>query len=109
MAGDSRLRALMSETNPWTADDDLRAALLYRGALVSAWATIESRIKELAIRCSRVEAYRSITPARFPRRPLLPYAETGLNFLDRFDATAEMRHIMAHSRMRVLSVDAHRF
>ncbi len=113
----------MIETNAWTRDSDLADAVLFRGAIVAAWGYIETTLIELAIRSSHMSEYSQIN-ARYPYKldgrinymrtvlksvgPFAQFCTIGEQFLDRFEAAAELRHIMAHGKMQVLDgVDIH--
>ncbi|CAD7341789.1 hypothetical protein FIM10_18670 [Sphingomonadales bacterium 56] len=103
--------AYAPENNPWVKRDEMDAALLFRGAILSAYGSIETRLAEIAIRCSRLDAYASIRtdfPYAMPRRlaflrsafstgPLAPFERVADAFLTRFEASAELRHMMAHA------------
>jgi hypothetical protein len=104
------------EYNPWTSKPEIEDAMFYRGVIVSAFAQIETRLGELAIRASLLPQYLEIGE-RFPftaekrvaflRKafaldPLAPYGEIAIGFLDRFRDIAGLRHMMAHGRMQVL-------
>ncbi len=58
--GDPTRFAVMIEVNPWTPQEMAEKALLYRGAIVAAWANIETWLSEVALRLSHVEAYRGL-------------------------------------------------
>lgn len=103
--------------NPWTPQDEVEKALLYRGAILAAWGLIETSISEIAIRCSCTDAYSGLRD-KFPYSigervsylarvleapgPLSPYASFGLQFLKRFERSKSLRNTMAHSRMTLL-------
>ena len=104
------------ERNPWARRGDIEAALLFRGTIVSAYGYIESRLGELAIRCSRIPIYaakRSSFPYSIDRRisflraafhtgPLAPHQRFAEMFFDRVERTGALRHRVAHARMQVL-------
>lgn len=114
---DPKWLALAVETNPWTPPDDLRTALLFRGAIVSAWAALDTTLAELALRASNSEAYNFIE-AKYPYKPatkvkylkrvlaspgpLQKYAKLGNLLLDRYENAVDLRNQMAHAHMRVL-------
>jgi hypothetical protein len=104
------------EYNPWTSMQEIEDAMLYRGVIVSAFAQIETRLGEIAIRCSLIPHYHALRE-RFPfktdkrvaflRRvfelePMARHRLIALAFLDRFESIAALRHMMAHGRMQVL-------
>ena len=104
------------EINPWVRRGDVEAALMFRGTIVSAYGYIETRMGELAIRCSKLDIYASIRasyPFQIDKRlaylrkvfsvgPLLPYTSIATQFFERFESAAELRHQVAHARMQVL-------
>src|SRR6476469_910421 len=53
------------EYNPWTTMQEIEDATLYRGVIVSAFAQIETRLGEIAIRSSRMPPYQALR-TRFP-------------------------------------------
>lgn len=105
------------EVNPWTPPEDLRLALLFRGAIVSAWAAIDTTLSEIALRASASDDYRSIS-SKYPYTaeskvrflgsvlsqggPLQRFRGTGLALLRRYETMRDLRHQMAHASMRVL-------
>ncbi len=115
--GDPSRFAIMIEANPWTPQEAMEKALLYRGSIVAAWGNIETWLSELAVRASHADAYRGLKES-FPYKiesrigfleqvlrlpgPLQPYASLGLLILVRVRNSAELRNRMAHARMRVL-------
>lgn len=104
------------EPNPWSRKGEIEAALLFRGTLVSAYGFIETRLRELALRTSRLpqcESLRSGMPFRekslliylrasFALEPLRQFQTTAEAFLSRFEAAGDLRHMAAHARMQVL-------
>ena len=103
------------EVSPWVNREQVEAALLFRGAIVSAHGYIETRLAELAIRSSRMTEYSELR-ATFPyphkkrlaylrevfsKAPLAAYRQTAERFLVKFDKGADFRHLIAHSRMQV--------
>ena len=115
-AGSARRSAYEVEANPWARRGDVEAALFYRGTIVSAFGYIETRMGELAIRASRLDVYSAMrenfpfsaekrsTYLRkvFSTGPLKSFGAIAGLALDRFDAAAELRHLVAHARMQVL-------
>ncbi|NQE61407.1 hypothetical protein [Caulobacter sp. RHG1] len=107
----------MVEINPWTPEHEALSAMLYRGAIVSAWGFIETHLNETAVRCSWHEDYQPLL-AKYPRilhervqylrdvldapGPLHPYRSYGHGLLQRFVDSAALRNTMAHARMEVL-------
>jgi hypothetical protein len=104
------------EYNPWTTCDQVEEALFFRGAIVSAFGQVETLLGDLCIRASRLPQYESLRQS-FPRSaekrvsflrdafsiyPLSSYRVIAYQFLDRFSATANTRHMMAHARMQVM-------
>lgn len=117
IGSDTERYAYTLDVNPWPSKHELRDAILYRGAIVAAWGYIETTLNELAIRSSYMDEYceirenypfRSDTRIRYLRQVLDsdgPFAEfrtMGNLFLDRFEQAAELRHLMAHGKMRCL-------
>jgi len=105
------------EMNPWQTEESINTALLCRGAIVAGWANVESSLIEVAIRASRYPAYqghRDSFPTKLKTRvtylreiielpgPLRPHAKLGRAVLDRYQATEDLRNMMAHARMQVL-------
>lgn len=104
------------EVNPWARRADVEAALFFRGSIVSAYGYIETRLGEICIRCSRLEAYaskRKSFPDSTSKRieflklvfafgPLAPHERFAVLFLQKFERTQELRHQVAHARMQVL-------
>lgn len=108
------------EVNPWVSDDELHQVFLLRGVIISALAYCETRLTELAIRASKHPAYvgaREKFPSGRDKRmsflgkivtlpgPLLPLRMRLTALLREFQATFELRDIMAHGGMQVLSGD----
>lgn len=105
------------EANPWTPQEDLEAAIFFRGAIVSSFGYIETCLGEVCIQTSRLPCYAELTPhfpystskrvthlrKAFAIGPLAPYHRTATAFLDRFDATGPLRNMVTHARMQVLS------
>lgn len=104
------------EYNPWSSEAEVEDAMFYRGVIVSAFAQIETKLGEISIRTSLLPQYHALND-RFPfssgkriaflRRvfqvgPLLLHRSIALDFLDRFEDIAALRHMMAHGRMQVL-------
>ena len=104
------------EINPWVRRGDIESALLFRGTIVSAYGYIETRLRELSIRCSHMPEYGSVT-AREPRTilecinyirlifshgPLVRFQKITEQFLLRFEAMSNIRNQAAHARMQVL-------
>ena len=116
--GDPSRFATMIEVNPWTPQEQVEKALLYRGAILSAWSAIETWLSEWALRASHLDAYRGLRE-KFPYKidsrvgflerildqpgPLQPFAPLGLQLLSRVRDAADLRNQMAHARMRVLA------
>ena len=104
------------EVNPWTTRGDVEAALLFRGAIVSAHGEIDFRIASLCIRCSYIEQYLNVRekyPYSFTGRlkylrqvfyfgPLARYKNFAYTVLDRLEGDYEFRNLIAHARMQVL-------
>lgn len=105
------------EKNPWQTQRSIEDAHLYRGAIVGAWANIETAIIEVAIRASIHPAYvgvRNAFPSKLKSRvdyivtiaeldgPLYPYRNVIKAIVARYVGSADMRNRMAHSRMTVL-------
>jgi hypothetical protein len=114
---DPRRYAYMVEVNPWIKNLELRDALLYRGAIIAAWGYVETTLIEIAIRSSRLEEYGALSAnypyklegrIRYLRRmldadgPFSQFRKLGNQFLDRFEAAADLRHVMAHARMDLI-------
>lgn len=109
---------LRVELNPWTLDHTLHDVMQLRGAFVAALGTIETILTEAAIRISKMECYTQIRPA-FPTRrpdrirylqaicnsagPLHRYRPLVTAVIVRFEWALEMRDMLAHGRMQVLS------
>jgi hypothetical protein len=110
-------RGFSLEVRPFDQGEDIDRALLYRGAIVSAWANVEFSLIEIAIRASIHNAYLS-RAGSYPKRhkdridylrgvlelpgPLQKYSKLGTAVLDRFDQSADFRNIMAHARMTLV-------
>lgn len=104
------------EINPWARKGEIEATLLFRGTIISAFGYIETRLGDLAIRCSRLDQYAALRDSfphstekrvAFLRRafalaPLVPYQRYATLFLNRVEQAAGLRHMVAHSRMQVL-------
>lgn len=115
---DGRKSPLRLEVNPWTSDDDLHVALQLRGAFIGAMGTIETILAEIVIRSSKVPEYSALR-ARFPSRrtdmtkylrslctaegPLEPWSPLLRQVLERQEAHTELRDILAHARMQILT------
>lgn len=105
------------EVSPWVKREQVEAALLFRGAIVSAHGYIETRLAELAFRSSAMPEYEKIRttfPYKhgkllaylreiFSQPPLQPYRHTAERFFVRFDQGTDLRHLIAHCKMRVES------
>lgn len=103
------------EVNPWAPKEHIEAALLFRGAIVSAHGYVETRLAELALRSSKLPEYADIRDTYpykhgqklsylrsvFLSEPLKPYQDTAERFFTRFDAGADLRNLMAHAKMDV--------
>lgn len=104
------------DVNPWVPCEDAEAALLLRGAIVSAYASVETRLAELSLRIARMDAYSKLRDSyphavgkrlAFLRRafgtsPLDQFESIALSFFKRFEEAADLRHFMAHSRMEMV-------
>lgn len=110
-------QGLALETSPWQTKASIDAAMLYRGAIIAGWGSVETNLIEVAIRASRHDAYLGIRdnyPFKLKTRvaylrdvlavegPLAPYAMIGRAILDRYVMAASLRNMMAHARMTVL-------
>jgi hypothetical protein len=111
---DSQRPIYKFEVNPWMPDLLLEDAILFRGAIISAWGYIEMKLIELAIRSSHMSEYSKIR-ANYPYKlenrlgylrkvletdgPFSRYRNIGTQFLDRFEQAVEIRHLMAHASM----------
>ena len=116
-AGSYIRSAYAVEANPWTPQEDLEAAIFFRGAIVSSFGYIETCLGEVCIQTSRLQCYAELTPnfpystskrvahlrKAFAIGPLEPFHRTATAFLDRFDATGPLRNMVTHARMQVLS------
>jgi hypothetical protein len=106
------------EINPWVSDDDLHRAFMLRGVIISGLAYGETRLTELAIRASKHSAYigarKHFPSKRAPRLtylrniavlpgPLFQFRLRLKILIDQFESSFELRDIMAHGRMQVLS------
>jgi hypothetical protein len=95
----------------------MRRALLLRGAIVSAWAAIDTTMSEVALRASTSEHYSSISSrypysaeskAKFLRAvieregPMRRFKDTGQALLRQYEDLKDLRHQMAHASMRIL-------
>lgn len=104
------------EVNPWVPRGHIEAALLFRGTIISAYGYIETLMGEIAIRASRLDEYCQLR-ANFPHSaykrsihlrklfaggPLAQFCSIATVALNRFDGTAELRHLVAHARMQVM-------
>jgi ribosomal protein L31 len=111
-------QGLALEVNPWQTKKSVEDALLYRGAIVSAWANVETTLIEIAIRASCHPAYagvRDTYPWKLNGRisylrlilgqpgPLHEFRSVGESVLKRFVESAELRNMMAHGRMAMLA------
>lgn len=110
-------QGLALEVNPWQSKRSIEAVLLYRGAIVSAWANVEASIIEVALRSSihpRYSHIRDTYPSRLDGRvkylrkvlasdgPLANHASLGNAILNRYVESADLRNLMAHAGMRVM-------
>ena len=103
------------EVNPWSRRGDIEAAQLFRGTIVSAYGHVETELSKLCIQISRLDNYAQLVPIlpyrmssriEFLRRafaygPLKAFGSTTERFLQKFEGMANLRHLMAHSRMDV--------
>ena len=111
-------QGLALEVNPWQTKKSVEAVLLYRGAIVAGWANVEATLIEVAIRLSYLPEYHVIRESYPYRRksrvnflraafdvpgPLLPYAKIANCILNKFEETADLRSLMAHGGMTILS------
>jgi len=104
------------EVNPWTRRGDIEAALLFRGAIVSAFGYIDTRLSELALRTSLMPEYiglRANLSGLFGKRigylrevfakpPLKQFEGFAAQFLDRLEAHYKIRNLCAHAKMQVM-------
>lgn len=111
-----RRSAYEIETNPRSRRGDVEAALLFRGAIVSAYGYIESTLGEICVRASRLPHYAALRESFphsadqrmsflrqvFATAPLLDYQSWAKMFLDRLKDQSDLRNLAAHSRMQVL-------
>ena len=112
-------QGLALEVNPWQTKKAIESVLLYRGAIVAGWANVETTLNELSIRLSYMPEYQAIrrsyphkrkSLANFLRTvfdalgPLQPFNPMANCVLERFEETADLRNLMAHGGMKVLSV-----
>ena len=105
------------EINPWTPADDLREATLWRGVIVGAWGSVETTLKEIALRASKTDPYGSID-CRIPNSrselvshlrgvliiegPLCSIRNEIDELLSGYDQGANDRNLLAHAHMEVL-------
>ncbi|WP_375428688.1 hypothetical protein [uncultured Sphingomonas sp.] len=109
-------QGLALEVNPWQTKSSIEAAHMFRGAIVGAWASVETYIIEIAIRSSIHPAYigiRAAYPSKLKGRvaylrtiveldgPLVNYRKLVETVLRRYEESAPARNRMAHSRMIV--------
>jgi len=111
-----RRSAYEVEINPWSRRGDVEAALLFRGAIVSAYGYIETVLGDISLRASRLPRYAALRETfthtaeqrvAFLRRafalpPLASHQRWAAMFLDRFEAHSHLRNLAAHARMQVL-------
>ncbi|WP_435199216.1 hypothetical protein [Qipengyuania sp. 902] len=104
------------EVNPWVPRGEVEAAIFFRGAIVSAYGYIETRIGELTLRISKIPQYAALRekmPYHADKRiaflreafsvgDLARFGGTADRFLLRFEAQAHLRHLIAHARMQVM-------
>ena len=109
--------AYACEVNPWVTKSEIEAAMLFRGAIVSAYGYIETSLGELCLRASRLEEYADLrqtfpfsTEKRvsflrkaFSTGPLEPYKRTAHLFLDKFQNNDRLRNLVAHAKMQVMN------
>ena len=116
LSADDPLRYAV-EVSPWTPVEDLRTATLWRGVIVGAWGSVETALKEIALRASRCESFAPLD-ARIPnsRGDLIEYLRLVLTdpgplsavaselkiLVDGYEASAEHRNLLAHAHMSVL-------
>lgn len=111
-----RRSAYEADINPWSRRGEVEAALLFRGAIVSAYGYIETRMGELALRISKMAEYQDLResfPYRtdqrvsymrraFARPPLNAFERIAAQALSRFEIAGTLRNQAAHARMTVM-------
>jgi len=89
--------------------------LIFRGTIVAAYGYVETKLAEIAVRASRLAAYSNMRPkfpyqmnrrraflkAVFASGPLAQYSGMANAFLDRFEASSDLRHMKAHAHMEL--------
>jgi hypothetical protein len=110
-------QGLALEVNPWQTKALVDAIHLFRGAIVSAWANVDTALIEVTIRASCHPAYadaRADYPSKFKGRtrylrkilsmpgPLSEFRGLGEAVLARYEAGSDMRNMMAHARVTQL-------
>lgn len=109
--------SLAPEKNLWAGEAEVERSVLYRGAIVSGFGQIETRIAELALRASCHPAYSDLREkpphgatktARYLKEvfaacgPLQRHQSVATLFLDRFLELTEVRTMMAHGSMSIV-------
>ena len=101
------------EDNPWVSREEWETLLLLRGVIVASFGQIETTLAELSLRLSndeRCSQLRASYPNAIDKRlkflracfALSPYKRRfGLadQIFRQFEATASLRHVMAHGRI----------
>lgn len=119
MAAPGRSSPYRLEINPWVMDAELTRAHVARGAFLAGVAELEIGLTEVAIRLSRLDEYHGLRE-RFPTRrkerirflreacnlvgPLSQYASILEKVILRYEEFCTYRDLLAHARMRVLSM-----
>lgn len=105
------------EVNPWTPLEDLREFTLMRGVIVGAWASVETVLKEIALKASRLEPYIDVD-VRIPKKnseiieylkvlttikgPIYSIADDLKSLMLNFESHSNDRNMIAHAHMQVL-------
>jgi hypothetical protein len=119
MAVPGRSSPYRLEINPWALDDELMRVHLARGAFLAGVAELEIGLTEIAIRLSRLSEYQSLRGS-FPSRrkdrmrflraacnlsgSLSRFAPALEKIIIRYENFWDYRDLLAHARMRVLSL-----
>jgi hypothetical protein len=105
------------EVTPWTTKTDVEAALFLRGVIVSAHASIETRLAEACDRFAQFETAQETVKIPYSLKDKISYLQrffrqppfdshkmTAERFFQRVLSGAELRHQIAHARMEVTDI-----
>ena len=103
------------ECNPWPTREEWEVLLLLRGTIVAAYGNVETLLSEFSIKLSHYPEYYALRQ-KYPHRmkskltfiraafeidPLDKYKQLANSFIEKFESTSDLRHMMAHARVEM--------